>query len=578
MLALDLRKINKFYGSFQVLKDITLTLPANEIVGLIGVNGAGKSTLCNIIAGDDTEFDGEKNIYPGIIPSYFRQMSDSTLSITDSLSVFEYILQSQDHVLKLEQRYHDLLKALTTSPNDEKLLKEFGNVQDEYLATEAYNLLERIEETLNGLGIKEHGDGARNISWHSQIAQLSGGERKIVELAVILLNKKANLLILDEPTNHLDIEGREWLETFIRGFRGTVIIVSHDRYLLNRLSQTIWEIEAGRLIKYTGNYDQFEVIKKREHEALVHKYEMQQKELSRLEEVLKELRRKVDIGGSPKIVSQYNAMKTRIEKYKEECIPNPDNKRPEMILRLREPPKMGHISVRLSEVNFEFSDSRKIFENTSTLIHNGERIALLGANGTGKSTLMKLILSRYVLDREINPKEFGVDEFVSRFSEQIKQADIYIGPSVKIAYYSQNHSFVSGQITLRELLKQRGVNDEGAFQSIIRQFQFSKDTVDDKYLSELSGGEKSKVQFMLLSQSEANVLLLDEPINHLDIASMKIVEEVLAKFTGTIIVISHDRYFLNRIINKVIYIKDHTMKEFLGTYDEYLTWKASKVA
>lgn len=569
MSLLEAKKIEKFYGAHRALHDIDIVVGEQEIIGLIGNNGAGKTTFCNILSGEDTDFYGELQKPSRTIISYFRQINKDTLA-NEKTTVFEYVLASQQHVLDIEQRYHDALRDMQKDSSEE-MIEKFGEIQEEYMATEAYNLIERIEETLQGLGIAEHGDGTRNISWTSELKDLSGGERKIVELATILLNKKANLLILDEPTNHLDIEGREWLEKFIRDFKGSVVIVSHDRYLLNRLAQTIWEVDKGTVIKYKGNYELFEKLKHDNTDALIHLYDMQQKELGRLEEALKDLKYRVSIGGSPPIVAQYNAMKTRIERYKETMIDHPLKGKTTLTFALTKPPEFGHMAVKIEDFSFSYTSGRKIFEHANANVVNGERIALLGANGSGKSTLMKILLTKYCQDRNITPNAYGITKFVDEYGAGIKSTRaIVIGPGIKLAYYSQNHGQLNDAKTIRETLRDIGIGAENEFQSIIRRFQFDKDTVDNKYIGDLSGGEKSKIQFMLVMLTKANLLLLDEPINHLDIESMKVVEKVLAEYTGTLMVISHDRYFLNRVITKVLYVNNHSLKEYLGTYDEFL--------
>lgn len=572
MLRLELHNINKFYGSRQILKDVSVSLADESIVGLVGNNGAGKSTLCNLITGKDDEFTGQKNFHPGTKVAYFQQLYDSAPESSDQ-NVFDYVLSTQKEVLDLETRYHELLRELEQNPTDSDLLETFGVVQEEYMNKEAYSLVERIENTLTGLGVTEQGDGERNISWYSMMAQLSGGERKIVELATILLNADANVLILDEPTNHLDVKGREWLEDFVKQFKGSVIIVSHDRYLLNRICQNIWEIESGSVATYRGNYDKYEKDKALNRETLLKTYRLQQKELNRLEELVKELFRKVKIGAGPAIVAQYNATKTRVEKFKETMIENPMKDKREFHFTLPSPAEFGHTALKADSFFFKYNENRVLFDDTSFVVTNGDRTALLGSNGSGKSTLMKLILMRYCIDKDIPFKTFGIEEFAEKHIDQVKTSGLYLGPSVTVGYYSQNHSQLNGSLTIREFLANLGIRDEKQVQSIVRQFQFDSRTMEEKYIKDLSGGEKSKLQFLLLMLSGANVLLLDEPINHLDISSMKAVESVLASFKGSIMVISHDRYFLNRIINKVFHIEDKKVKEFFGNYDEFLEAK-----
>lgn len=576
-MRLEFSELEKYYGREGVFHHVSATVNDHEIIGLIGNNGAGKSTLCNILAKTDSDYDGIIKYYAGTKVAYFKQMQES--SSLGELCVFDYILHTQQHLLDLETRYNAMLKQIGTQAYDEKAMNEFGSVQEDYFNKGAFNLLERISTVLHGLGIFETAEesaeqGKRNITWNTQLKNLSGGERKIVELATILLDTDANVLILDEPTNHLDMEARAWLESFILGFQGSIILVSHDRHLLNKVAQTIWEIADYALTVYPGNYDRFEEQKESKMEALWHQYETQQKELKRLEAVRDELYRKVKLGGGPAIVGQYNAMKSRIEHFKDECIPEPAKDREALQFTLTSLPPAGYASVKMDHFSFSF-DEKSIFDDQSATIIRGDKVALLGANGIGKSTLFKLILTKYCFIHALSPKEFGIEEFYDHNIATVHDDKSFsVGPSVKIGYYSQHHSQLPDEQTIRELLHQHGIDDEGKFQNIIRRFHFTKDTVDEKKIGDLSGGEKSKLQFILLMLSGANFLLLDEPINHLDIASMKVVEDVLSRYQGSLMVISHDRYFLSKIVNRIMYIQDHKVNEFWGNIDEYMLQKS----
>ncbi len=571
-MRLDLKEIERTYGNTTILFNVSAQVTDKEIIGLVGRNGAGKSTLCNVIAGYDKEFDGTRYVYPQTHIAYFKQL-DPSFSEND-VTVFDYILSTQKEILAIEKEYHELLALLATDTS-EKTMERFGEAQDNYFNLGAYNLLERIGDTLTGLGVNEDGTGERNVSWTSKMGTLSGGERKIVELATILLDKKANLLILDEPTNHLDIRGREWLEGFIRGFEGSVILVSHDRHLLDKVCGRVWDINKGTLYAYEGNYTQFKKQKEDNYDALLHQYETQQKEYKRLQEIYNELKRKVLIGGGPAIVGQYNAMRSRVEKFEKTLIENPKERKAAFHFTLQKPPGFGYNAIRVQDLNFTYADGRVIFDHASADILNGERIALLGDNGSGKSTLMKLILTQYCKERRLYPKEYGIDAFFEKNKDNLGDS-ISIGPSVSITYYSQNHAQLDGSLSIREFLQTRGIRDEGTFQGLIRRFQFDKDTVDSKLIGDLSGGEKSKLQFLLVMLSQANVLLLDEPINHLDISSMEVIESLLMEFKGTIIVISHDQYFLDKVITKVLKVTDNKINEYVGTYSEFLEKESRK--
>ena len=572
-MKLELSNVQKFFGADLLFQEVNGYIDDHQVVGLVGNNGVGKSTLCNLITGDDTEYDGQIRRFAGVKIAYFRQMMEST--IHSNKTVFDYVLETQEKVLEVEREYQSMLNKLQTEEVTPTLLNDFGDIQESYELMGAADLLERIEAVLNGLGIYEVLDltipGRRNITYGSKLSELSGGERKIVELAVILLDKSADLLILDEPTNHLDMTARAWLEEYIKGFRGSVIIVSHDRHLLNNVVNQIWEIDNFTVNVYKGNYERFEVVKKERIEALRHEFATQKKEMERLEAIVNAFLRNERNGGNYVTVKLYNATKSRLERFKEQMMPEPPKDRVELKLTLQNVQPKGYTFVKLDDFSFGYDDSRQLFKNQTLVLTKEDKVALLGANGTGKSTFMKLILTKYCHMHDIDPGSFGIADFDKKYADTVmRDPSIYVGPGIKIGYYSQHHSQLQGDLTIRSLLWNNEIKDESQFQSIIRRYHFAKDTVDEKKISSLSGGEKSKLQFILLMLSGANTLLLDEPINHLDIDSMKVVEQVLHDFPGALMVISHDRYFLSRVINKIVYIKDQGLHPFLGDIDEYI--------
>ncbi len=566
-MKLELINITKHFGADTLFSNVSGYVGDHEIIGLVGNNGVGKSTFCNIITGNDTEYDGNVHIFAGTQVAYFKQMLED-IGEAD-MTVFDYVLHTQQHLLDLETEYNTVLNRLQTEEVTPALLNDFGMLQERFYNEGAHDLIERIEQVLHGLGIYETAEisakeGKRNITWTTQLKYLSGGERKIVELATVLLNRTANVLILDEPTNHLDMEARAWFQKFMQEFNGSIILVSHDRHLLNAVTDQIWEIADKTLATYKGNYDRFEELKNERFEAALHLYETQQKEVKRQEEIVKQL---YDWGKMP----AYQSKKLLLEKYKETIIQVKPQQRPDIRLSLADFPPRGYAVLRLDHFSFSFSPEKPIFLDETVTFTKDDKVALLGANGIGKSTLMKLILTKYSYLHRIDPAKYGIEDFYEKYLDTVKDdKKFYIGPSIKVAYYSQHHNQLPSDMTIRELLRQNEIKDESQFQSVIRRFHFSKDTVDDKKIGNLSGGEKSKLQFMLLAISDASVLLLDEPINHLDIASMKVVEDVLHEFKGSLFVISHDRYFLSKVVNKIVYIKDKHINEFLGTIDEYL--------
>lgn len=575
-MFLELTNVAKFWGADLLFDQVSGYIDDGQIIGLVGNNGVGKTTFCNIITGHDAEYDGIVKLYPGVKTAYFRQMPESIGE--SSQSVFEYILTSQEHVLEVERQYHQFLNKLQQEEATPSLLEEFGSIQEQYDLLGAADLIERIEAVLNGLGISENGTlttaTSRAIGYHSKLSELSGGERKIVELAIILLNKEANLLILDEPTNHLDLEARAWLELFIRGFKGSVIIVSHDRHLLNKVADQIWEIADYSLSTYKGNYDQFEKQKKANREALLHHVEIQQKELARLEAIVSAYQKNIKNGGSYVTTKLYNATKSRIERFKINMTPPPPPDRADLKLSLQNATPKGYTVLRLNAFSFGYNAERTLIDSQTLTLTKESKLALLGGNGTGKSTLIKLILTKYCYLHSIDPHVYGIADFYKRHLTHVKSDEaFYLGPGITIGYYSQHHNQLPTELTIRQHLWNNDIKDESQFQSIIRRYHFTKDTVDNKKIGDLSGGEKSKLQFIMLMLTGANTLLLDEPINHLDIDSMKIVEQVLHDFQGALLVISHDQYFLQRVVNGLLVLKDKALTVFNESIDEYLAKK-----
>ena len=562
--------LSKEYNGIKIFESVNFYIGNDEKIGLVGKNGAGKTTLCNIIAGKDKEYSGKITVdNPEIKIGYFRQLYKDYDKKVLNKTVFDYVLETQKEVLELEKEYYKLLHKISVTQS-KSLLDRFGAIQEKYEKLEGYTLLDRVQEVLNSLGIHKDANGLRKISWYSKMADLSGGERKIVELATILLDKSINFLILDEPTNHLDLLARKWLEDFIKNFKGTVLIVSHDRYLLSKSVDRILDIHGGRLYDYKANYSKYVVLKNNDFKALLHKYRVQQKELKRLEESLERLRQRVLAGGGSATVNLYHAMETRVAKFKAKCIPDPrlDYK----TIKFPDWQNIGYtgrIVVRIRNFSFAYESNkgkRVIYKNLNLLVEKGNKVALLGHNGVGKTTLFKVILTKYCLDRSINPSEFGITQFYNKYSQYINDADIFIGPSVKIAYYSQKHDNLPENITIRQFLHNQGITNERQLQGILRLFLFTSLSAEKRKIGFLSGGEKSRLQFIKLIHDNPTFLLLDEPINHLDIPSIELVENSLAQFPGSLMVISHDRFFLDKIINHVAIVNNQTLIMEQGTY------------
>lgn len=534
-MLLNVEHLYKYFNGQALLKDINFTVEDREAVGLIGINGCGKSTLLNIITGSEgydktPEGLGSVNIAGKASISFLRQNSglNSELTIGEEMkNAFAPLLETLDKMKVLEKKMAD-------GGDIDSISHEYAELSSYFEARDGYRIDVKIKQVLNGMGFG-------STPTDRVISTLSGGEKTRLALAKLLL-EEPNLLILDEPTNHLDFETLMWLEDYLKGYKGAIIIVSHDRYFLNKVCTRICEIEQGRLTSYRGDYSSYLVQKKMNSERQLKEYEAQQKEIAKLEDyVAKNLVR----ASTSKMAKSRQHMLDRIERIDK---PLMYTKPPKIKLEYDiEPTKDIVRVVDCPLVVGEGADKKELIKSLTMNVRRGEHVAIIGANGIGKTSILKLI-------QGIIPHEGG---------------NISWGGNVKISYFEQEHAILDPRKTvLEEIMDRYPRLSEQQARSVLGAVLLTGENVF-KPISVLSGGERAKLCFAIMALNRGNVLVLDEPTNHLDLSTKEVLEDALAEFGGTIILVSHDRYLLNKVASRIIEIKHDEVNSYDGNFDAY---------
>lgn len=539
MLVLSVNKLSINFGYGKLFEDVTFSLGEGESLSIVGPNGCGKSTLLKIIARLEQPSTGQISIKKDAKVAYLDQVGSS---INDDRLVNEILKDAFIDLLQMEKRIDVLQRELETKTNSkdyDKLVEKFCALSEKFSELGGYEINSNISSVVGGLHIDE---SILNKSYNN----LSGGEKTLVQLAKILL-QKPDLLLLDEPTNHLDIDRIEWLEDYIKSFRGAIIVVSHDRYFLDKMSNKILDLDNGVGKIYNNNYSGFVIEKQRDFEKQMADYNEQQKLIKRLEEERKYFAERGMATNSSALTARAHALQTRIDKIKEKSIKKP-KERKKLNVEFEEERKSSKVVISVSELSVSVNDNVKILNNIDFDICAGERIALIGKNGSGKSTFLKTIMGS---DNGLNIS-----------------GQLLVGPSVKIGYLPQIIEFKNENQKLLEYFKNEvGVPEQKARQ-ILAGFEFYKEDVDKK-VRMLSGGEKMKVKLAELLQKEINTLIFDEPTNHIDIPTKEVLEEAIENFDGTLLFVSHDRYFINKFADKIIEFENGNIKTYIGNYDDY---------
>lgn len=534
-MLLNVEHLYKYFNGQALLKDINFTVEDREAVGLIGINGCGKSTLLNIITGSEgydktPEGLGSVNIAGKASIGFLRQNSglNSELTIGEEMkNAFAPLLETLDKMKVLEKKMAD-------GGDIDSISHEYAELSSYFEARDGYRIDVKIKQVLNGMGFG-------STPTDRVISTLSGGEKTRLALAKLLL-EEPNLLILDEPTNHLDFETLMWLEDYLKGYKGAIIIVSHDRYFLNKVCTRICEIEQGRLTSYRGDYSSYLVQKKMNSERQLKEYEAQQKEIAKLEDyVAKNLVR----ASTSKMAKSRQHMLDRIERIDK---PLMYSKPPKIKLEYDiEPTKDIVRVVDCPLIVGEGADKKELIKSLTMNVRRGEHVAIIGANGIGKTSILKLI-------QGIIPHEGG---------------NISWGGNVKISYFEQEHAILDPHKTvLEEIMDRYPRLSEQQARSVLGAVLLTGENVF-KPISVLSGGERAKLCFAIMALNRGNVLVLDEPTNHLDLSTKEVLEDALAEFGGTIILVSHDRYLLNKVASRIIEIKHDEVNSYEGNFDAY---------
>lgn len=534
-MLLNVEHLYKYFNGQALLKDINFTVEDREAVGLIGINGCGKSTLLNIITGSEgydktPEGLGSVNIAGKASIGFLRQNSglNSELTIGEEMkNSFAPLLETLDKMKVLEKKMAD-------GGDIDDISHEYAELSSYFEARDGYRIDVKIKQVLNGMGFG-------STPTDRVISTLSGGEKTRLALAKLLL-EEPNLLILDEPTNHLDFETLMWLEDYLKGYKGAIIIVSHDRYFLNKVCTRICEIEQGRLTSYRGDYSSYLVQKKMNSERQLKEYEAQQKEIAKLKDyVAKNLVR----ASTSKMAKSRQHMLDRIERIDK---PLMYSKPPKIKLEYDiEPTKDIVRVVDCPLVVGDGADKKELIKSLTMNVRRGEHVAIIGANGIGKTSILKLI-------QGIIPHEGG---------------NISWGGNVKISYFEQEHAILDPHKTvLEEIMDRYPRLSEQQARSVLGAVLLTGENVF-KPISVLSGGERAKLCFAIMALNRGNVLVLDEPTNHLDLSTKEVLEDALAEFGGTIILVSHDRYLLNKVASRIIEIKHDEANSYEGNFDAY---------
>ena len=530
MGILKVMNLAKSFGIDELFKDVNFEVRGSDKVGLVGANGAGKTTLMRIILGEEEADSGTVQLDAAESIGYVEQQADFGEG-----TLYDEFLRAFADIIELAQRKRQLEKEIAQSA-DEALLDTYGKVVERFEQLNGYEFESRIKRVAYGLGFSDD-------DLQKDVQHFSGGQKTRICLAKALL-REPDFLFLDEPTNHLDIAMIEWLEGFLRTYRGGVLIISHDRYFLDKVATRIVELDNHTAVTYEGNYTYFMRVKTARREALKSAYEKQQEQIKKTEEYI----RKYKAGIKSKQARGRQSQLNRLER-----IVLPPEAAAFNYFAFHKPPECAQRVAELEEVGFSYG-AEPVFKDVSLLIRNGDGVALVGPNGVGKTTLLKILVGEL---------EAG-------------QGRIKIGSRVKIGYFSQQHEGLHMDMTvLDEIMYTYGVDEEQA-RRYLGAFLFHGDEVLRK-IGDLSGGEQSRVAFLKLMLTGANFLVLDEPTNHLDIPAREAVEEALMAYPGTFLTVSHDRYFLAKVANCTLELENGGLTEYNGGYEYYLLKKTAQL-
>ncbi|WP_263620690.1 ABC-F family ATP-binding cassette domain-containing protein [Halobacillus yeomjeoni] len=534
MILMQLNQLTKRFGAELILSNIKLEVQMNDRIAIVGRNGAGKSTLLKMMAGEMSYDSGEifkpKETTVGYLAQNTGLKSDETIW-NEMEQVFSHLKGLEKELRSMETDMAD--PALMEDPEKyQQLLSEYDRKQEYFKTAGGYQYEADIKSVLNGLNFK-------NFDWNTPITSLSGGQKTRLALGKLLLTKP-DVLILDEPTNHLDIDTLAWLEGYLQGYQGAVVIVSHDRYFLDKIVNTVYEVAFQQSKKYHGNYSDYLKKKEEDFEQEMKQFEKQQQEIKRMEDFIQ--KNIVRATTSKRAQSR----RKQLEKMEKLDKPKDDNKSAKFSFQTAK--KSGNDVLKLRDFAFQYSDgSPYLFDGLNLDLSRGDSVALVGPNGVGKTTLLKTLVGEL----------------------QESKGTKMIGTNVQIGYYDQEQTKLNSKKTvLNELWDDYPMKNEKDIRTVLGNFLFSGEDVL-KPVSALSGGEKARLSLAKLMMQEANFLILDEPTNHLDLDSKEVLEAALVDYPGTLLFVSHDRYFINKIATQVVEMLPEETRMFLGDYDYY---------
>lgn len=530
-MILSCQNISKSFGTDEILKNVSFHIEENEKAAVVGINGAGKSTLLKIIMKQENPDEGDVTLAKDKTIGYLAQYQD----VSGHHTIYEEVLDSKRDIIEMEERLRSMEAQMNTLSGDalEQLLDTYHKLSHEFEQVNGYAYRSEVTGILKGLGFTEE-------EFDKKMNELSGGQKTRVSLGKLLVTKP-DVLLLDEPTNHLDIESIRWLETFLLNYKGAVLIVSHDRYFLDRVVSKVVEIFQHKGYVYQGNYSDYAKKKAAIRAAMIKQYYNQQREIKHQEEVIAKLK-SFNREKSIKRAESREKMLDKIERIEK---PTEDNTDIRIVL---EPNVVSGNDVLKVEGLAKAFPPLQLFQGIDFEVKRGERVALIGNNGTGKTTILKII-------NELLSPDAGT---------------VTLGSNVHIGYYDQEHQQLHMEKTIFDEIADDYPNlNNTKVRNVLAAFLFTDDDVY-KRIEDLSGGERGRVALAKLMLSDANFLILDEPTNHLDITSKEILEEALKSYTGTVLFVSHDRYFINQTATRILELTGETVVNYIGNYDYYL--------
>ena len=527
-MLIQLNNVTKNFVVNEVFSNVKMEINGKDRVAIVGRNGAGKSTLLKIISGEIDFDNGERTVSKDTTIGYLSQ----EFIVREDLSIYEEMITCFNEIIELEKELEKISYELTSEniESNPGLLDKYDRLQNQVLTHKDYHYKSKIDSVLYGLDFDKE-------VFDKKISTFSGGEKTRLSMAKLLLSEP-DLLILDEPTNHLDMENVAWLENYLSSYNGAIVIVSHDRYFIDKVVNVVYNLEFGKLKKYVGNYSNFLRQYEEDYEKNLKEYVSQQKDIKRLEEFVQ---KNIARASTSKMAKSRQKVLDKME-----IIDNPrkDDKAANIEFRIKEQSGRDVLIVNDLQVGYE----EQVGQKYNFSVYKGDRLAIVGKNGIGKSTLIKTIAKKQ--------KELG--------------GNIQYGSKVSLGYYDQKQAeFESSKTILNELWDEYPLMKEAEVRTVLGRFLFRGDDVL-KIVRDLSGGEKARLQLAKLMLEKNNLLILDEPTNHLDITSKQVLEEALENYEGTILFVSHDRYFINKIANKVFDITEEGYNIYLGNYDYYL--------